>query len=103
MPQVTTPKGDAAVRDATATKRPPRYKVLLLNDDYTTMEFVIIVLVRVFKKRHEDATRIMLHVHQRGIGVAGIYVKEIAEMKCDAVHKLARANGFPLRCDMEPE
>ncbi len=83
--------------------RPPRYKVLLLNDNYTTMEFVVMILMQVFGKTSEDAERIMLHVHHQGIGVAGIYVKDIAEMKCERVHTRARENGFPLRCDMEPE
>ncbi len=103
MAQVITPKEDTVVRDATKVKRPPLYKVLLLNDDYTTMEFVVMVLERIFGKNHADATRIMMSVHRQGIGVAGVYVKDIAEMKCDAVHQLAQAHEFPLRCDIEPE
>ena len=80
---------------------PPMYKVLLLNDDYTTMDFVIAVLVQVFGKTAEDATRIMLDVHRRGAGVCGVYPFEVAETKVDTVHSLARGNGFPLKCTME--
>lgn len=101
MPQVTKPKEHTDVRDATEMKRPPLYKVLLLNDNYTTMEFVVMVLETIFNKDHAAAERIMLSVHQQGMGVAGVYVKDIAEMKCDAVHRLATVQGFPLRCDME--
>ena len=103
MPQVTKPKEHADVRDATEVKRPPLYKVLLLNDNYTTMEFVVMALENIFNKNHATAERIMLSVHHQGMGIAGVYVKDIAEMKCDAVHKLAAAQGFPLRCAMEPE
>ena len=103
MPQVTNPKEHTELRDATKMKRPPLYKVFLLNDNYTTMEFVVMVLEDIFNKSRETAERIMLSVHQQGIGVAGVYVKDIAEMKCDAVHKLATAEGFPLRCEMEAE
>ena len=82
---------------------PPMYKVMLLNDDYTTMEFVVEVLVHVFKKSPEEATRIMLNVHRRGVGVCGIYSFEIAETKVNMVETLARENGFPLKCIMERE
>lgn len=82
---------------------PPRYKVLLLNDDYTTMEFVVEVLRYVFHKSIEDATRIMLNVHQDGVGVCGIYSFEIAETKVNTVDALAKENGFPLKCTMERE
>ena len=82
---------------------PPMYKVMLLNDDYTTMEFVVEVLVYVFQKSAEEATQIMLNVHRKGIGVCGIYPFEIAETKVDTVQNLARENGFPLKCIMERE
>ena len=80
---------------------PPLYKVLLHNDDYTTMEFVILILERVFQKTTAEATRIMLNVHTQGIGVAGVYPREIAEMKVAAVLDLARKNEYPLLCTME--
>ncbi|MDR3088844.1 MAG: ATP-dependent Clp protease adapter ClpS [Desulfobulbaceae bacterium] len=80
---------------------PPLYKVLLHNDDYTSMEFVVSILEQIFQKNHEEATRIMLEVHERGVGVAGIYTKEICETKIAVVHDLARRDEFPLRCSME--
>ena len=83
-------------------KEPPMYKVLLLNDHYTTMEFVVMVLEQVFHKTAEDATQIMLAVHQAGKGVAGLYPKEVAETKVAIVQHLARKDGFPLQCVMEP-
>ena len=82
---------------------PPLYKVMLLNDDYTTMEFVVEVLVYVFQKSAEQATQIMLNVHRSGVGVCGIYPLEIAETKVETVLTLARENGFPLKCIMERE
>jgi ATP-dependent Clp protease adaptor protein ClpS len=82
-------------------KEPPMFKVLLLNDDYTTMEFVVEVLMGVFAKTLEAATEIMLNVHQKGIGVCGVYPLEIAETKVDTVHSLAKERGFPLRCTLE--
>ena len=84
-------------------EEPPMYKVMLLNDDYTTMEFVVEVLVYVFQKSSEEATQIMLNVHRSGVGVCGIYPHEIAETKVDTVEALARENGFPLKCIMERE
>lgn len=84
-------------------REPAQYKVLLHNDDYTTMEFVVEVLVHVFQKSAEEATRIMLNVHRSGVGVCGIYPFEIAETKVDTVEALARENGFPLKCIMERE
>jgi ATP-dependent Clp protease adaptor protein ClpS len=83
------------------TEEPPLYKVLLHNDDYTSMEFVVLLLEKVFNKSTAEATRIMLNVHQQGLGVAGIYNREIAETKVAVVHDLARKNEFPLRCSME--
>ncbi len=91
------------VKPKKKTRRPRLYKVLLLNDDYTTMDFVVYILETVFHKPHEEAVRIMLHVHQRGMGVCGVYTKEIAETKVSMVHDLARKNQYPLRCIMERE
>lgn len=82
-------------------QEPPMYKVLLHNDDYTTMEFVVEVLRQVFHKSPTEATRIMLNVHRKGVGVCGVYTAEIAETKVELVHHLARKNGFPLQCSME--
>lgn len=82
-------------------KRPPLFKVILLNDDYTPMEFVVLVLERFFQKDKETATRIMLHVHTRGVGVCGVYTKDVAETKVTQVNEFARANQHPLMCDME--
>ena len=80
---------------------PPHYKVLLHNDDYTSMEFVVAILEQIFQKNREEATRIMLNVHEQGTGVAGIYTKDIGETKIAVVHDLARRNEFPLQCSME--
>lgn len=85
------------------TKKPNLYKVLLLNDDYTPMEFVIFVLERFFNKAREDATRIMLHVHQKGVGVCGVYTYEVAETKVAQVMDFSRQNQHPLQCVMEKE
>ncbi|GAB6163473.1 ATP-dependent Clp protease adaptor ClpS [Desulfothermus naphthae] len=82
-------------------KEPPKYKVLLHNDDYTTMDFVVDILMRVFHKSKEEAVAIMLNVHKKGVGVCGIYPAEIAETKVALVHKMARKKGFPLKCTME--
>lgn len=82
-------------------KEPPLYKVLLLNDDYTTMEFVVDVLMYVFQKSVEDATKTMLDVHRKGIGLCGIYTFDVAETKVDMVLTLAKGRGFPLKCTME--
>lgn len=82
-------------------KEPPMYKVLLHNDDYTTMEFVVEVLQKVFHKSPADATRIMLNVHHNGTGVCGVYTAEVAETKVEMVHHLARENGYPLQSSME--
>lgn len=82
---------------------PPMYKVLLHNDDYTTMEFVVDILVRVFGKSLEKATQIMLNVHNKGKAVCGIYPREIAETKVETVHNLANNKGFPLKSTMEKE
>jgi len=96
--------GDSQVitRTVPKTQKPQQYKVLLLNDDYTPMEFVVQVLEEVFKKSGEDAYTIMLHVHQKGVGVCGIYTFEIAETKVTQVMDMARDNGHPLQCTLEP-
>jgi ATP-dependent Clp protease adaptor protein ClpS len=85
------------------TKKPAMYKVVLLNDDYTPMEFVVIVLERFFGKSQEEATQIMLHVHRRGIGICGVYPYEIAETKVTQVIDLARENEHPLQCMLEKD
>ena len=84
-------------------KEPSMFKVLILNDDYTTMEFVVEILMRVFAKSLEVATEIMLNVHRKGVGVCGVYTLEIAETKVGTVHSLAKEMGFPLRCTIEEE
>lgn len=85
------------------TKKPAMYKVLLLNDDYTPMEFVVHVLERFFEKGREEATAIMLQVHQKGVGVCGVFTYEIAETKVNQVMDLARQNQHPLQCTLEKE
>ena len=85
------------------TEKPSFYNVFLLNDDYTTMEFVVHILEDTFNKNLTEATQIMLHVHKQGIGLAGVYPREIAETKVESVHRIARENGFPLKCIMEKE
>ena len=84
-----------------AVKPPPMYQVLLLNDDYTPMEFVVHVLQHFFRMDMEEATRVMLHVHQRGVGVCGIFPYEIAETKVNQVMDFARQNQHPLQCTLE--
>lgn len=85
------------------TQKPSMYKVLLLNDDYTPMEFVVMILESIFGKSREEATQIMLHVHRRGVGVCGVYTFEVAETKVMQVMALARQNQHPLQCMMEKE
>ena len=83
------------------TKKPSMYKVLMLNDDYTPMEFVVHVLERFFSKTREEATRIMLHVHHRGVGICGVFTYEVAETKVTQVIDFARENQHPLQCTLE--
>lgn len=85
----------------TKTKQPSMYKVLILNDDYTPMEFVVMVLKRFFKMDMEQATRVMLHVHQKGVGVCGVFSYEVAETKVNQVMDFARQNQHPLQCTLE--
>lgn len=84
-------------------KKPPLYKVILLNDDYTPMEFVVRVLERFFHKSREEATRIMLQVHTKGMGVCGVYTRDVAETKVRQVMLSAQEQQHPLQCTMEPE
>ncbi len=91
------------VRSKPKTKKPSMYKVLMLNDDYTPMEFVVHVLERFFSKSHEDATQIMMHVHQRGVGICGIFTYEVAEAKVNQTMDLARRHQHPLQCTLEKE
>ena len=85
------------------TKKPSMYKVLMLNDDYTPMEFVVDVLQHIFQKTREEATKIMLHVHQKGVGVCGVYTYEVAETKVTQTVDSARKNQHPLQCTLEKE
>jgi ATP-dependent Clp protease adaptor protein ClpS len=92
-----------ALKTRPATKKPSLYRVLLLNDDYTPMEFVVEVLVGIFRKSSEDAAGIMLHVHQSGVGKCGVYTYEVAETKVAQVMDAARRAQHPLQCTMEKE
>jgi len=90
-----------ATKTRAKPKKPSQYKVLMLNDDYTPMEFVVMVLKRFFRMDLEQATRVMLHVHQRGVGVCGIFPYEVAETKVNQVMDFARENQHPLQCTLE--
>ncbi len=96
-------EGETLERTRQETKKPDLFKVLLLNDDYTTMDFVIEVLESIFHKAPAEAFRIMMAVHTQGKGLCGVYPHEVAETKVDTVMERARENGFPLRAAMEPE
>lgn len=112
-PKLAVPSGsggDSQVKEAVLTaepkvktKRPPFYKVVLLNDDFTPMDFVVFILKDVFHKDHEDAIRTMLDVHNQGGGVCGLYTRDVAETKVEQVLRLARQNDHPLQCVMEKE
>ncbi len=92
-----------ATKQRTKSARPPRFKVILYNDDYTPMEFVVQVLERLFGKSPSAATQIMLQIHKGGLGVAGVYVLEVAETKSASVQRMAEERGYPLRCGVEKE
>ncbi|MBB3989303.1 ATP-dependent Clp protease adaptor protein ClpS [Croceicoccus naphthovorans] len=92
---------DLVTKTRAKPKKPSQFKVLMLNDDYTPMEFVVLVLKRFFRMDMEQATQVMLHVHQRGVGVCGIYPYEIAETKVNQVMDFARQNQHPLQCTLE--
>jgi len=96
-------KGDVITETRDDIAEPSMYRVLLLNDDYTTMEFVVEILMLVFSKSVEEATRIMLNVHRIGVGLCGVYTYEVAETKVETVNALAKERGFPLKCSMEKE
>lgn len=91
------------VRPTTKTRKPAMYRVLMLNDDYTPMEFVVHVLERFFSKTRDEATAVMLQVHQRGVGVCGVFTYEVAESKVTQVMDLARQNQHPLQCTLEKD
>jgi ATP-dependent Clp protease adaptor protein ClpS len=97
------PNTGVALKTRPKTKRPSMYKVLMLNDDYTPMEFVVYVLQRFFGMSGDRATQIMLHVHQRGVGVCGVYTYEVAETKVTQVMDLAKENQHPLQCTIEKD
>jgi ATP-dependent Clp protease adaptor protein ClpS len=94
-------KGGLAVKERPKTKRPPMFRVLLHNDDFTSMEFVVFLLESVFHHDHAGATRVMLHVHNSGVGVAGVYTREIAESKVQKSIAIAKQAEFPLQCTSE--
>jgi ATP-dependent Clp protease adaptor protein ClpS len=96
-------KTGVATKAKPKTKKPSMYKVLMLNDDYTPMEFVVQVLEKVFAKSREEAMRVMLHVHQRGIGICGVFTYEVAETKVNQVMDAARKYQHPLQCTLEKD
>ncbi len=97
------PNTGVVLRTRAKTKKPAMYKVLMLNDDYTPMEFVVHILERFFNKGREEATQIMLNVHRRGVGICGVYTFEVAETKVTQVMDFARRHQHPLRCILEKE
>ena len=104
MPDERTRRRDGVLeKTRPKTERPPLFKVVLHNDNYTTMDFVVLVLEGVFGRSPAEAYRIMMHVHTQGAGVAGVYTHEVAETKVAMVHEEARAAGFPLRASLEKE
>jgi ATP-dependent Clp protease adaptor protein ClpS len=94
---------EVETKERRSVARPPRFKVILYNDDYTPMEFVVQVLEKIFAKGPSAATQIMLQIHKGGMGVAGVYVLEIAETKSTVVQRMAEERGYPLRCGVEKE
>ncbi len=97
------PQTGVVVKAKPKTKKPSMYKVLMLNDDYTPMEFVVHVIERFFSKTREEATRIMLHVHHRGVGICGVFTYEVAETKVTQVMDFARQHQHPLQCTLEKD
>jgi len=96
--------GDLMVAEPkTQTKRPPMFKVLLLNDDYTPMDFVVSVLEQIFHRPHQEALELMLQIHNKGAATAGIYTRDVAETKADQVIEYARMNDYPLQCTLEQD
>ena len=96
-------EGGVELEERPKTKKPKRYVVLLLNDDYTTMEFVVLVLMKFFHKDETQSTAIMLQVHHKGYGVVGAYTRDVAETKVEQVHAYAHQHGHPLKATAEPE
>jgi ATP-dependent Clp protease adaptor protein ClpS len=96
-------EGGVVLQERPKTKKPPLYKVLLHNDDYTTKEFVVMILEQIFHHSEVEATRIMSHVHNTGIGVAGVYPYEVAETKAEKTMAVAQQFEYPLQCSLEPE
>ena len=96
-------QGDVAVKPDRKTARAKRFRVLLFNDDYTTMDFVVQVLESIFRKSPSEAVQVMLKVHKEGRGIAGVYPRDVAETKILVVHEASRSAGFPLRAGMEEE
>ena len=96
-------RGGTVTKTEPKTKKPNLYKVLLLNDDYTPMEFVVFVLERFFNKQPDEANRIMMHVHQKGVGICGVFTYEVAETKVAQVMNFSRQHQHPLQCTMEKE
>lgn len=94
---------NVAEKERQETKEPSLYRVILLNDDYTPMDFVVYILEAIFHKSPAEATRIMLNVHKQGAGICGVFTREIAETKVAEVHEIAAENKFPLKCIMEKE
>ena len=99
----TGPGTGAVTKTRTKTKKPSLYKVLLLNDDYTPMEFVVHILEKIFGKNREEAVQVMLHVHRHGVGICGVFTFEVAETKVAQVIEFARRHEHPLQCTMEKE
>jgi len=97
----TTSQEDILTREREKLQEPHLYKVLLHNDDYTSMDFVVMILETIFHKTTDEATRIMLNVHHQGQGIAGVYTREIGETKVASVHRMARKNQYPLKCSLE--
>jgi ATP-dependent Clp protease adaptor protein ClpS len=96
-------EGQVATREKPKVERPPRFKVVLYNDDYTPMEFVVALLEQVFGKPPVEATQLMLQIHRGGKGIAGVYLLEVAETKVTVVHRMAEQRGYPLQAGIEPE